>query len=151
MQRIAPPLNVAALRRVLQRRREISAAYLYGSYATGRPNPHSDVDIAVVLRERCGRRATRPGPTYEVDLGNALGAAIGHDRVEVVVLNDAPPLLAWEAVRRGRRIYARDGDAVRRFELRVRQRYLDTAHLRAIQDQHLRSIVARGFSKAVGR
>lgn len=151
MQRVRPHLNVAALRRVLQRRPEIVATYLYGSYATGRPNRQSDVDIAVVLRELRGRLAAAPGPTYEVDLANELGAAISHDRVEVVILNDAPPLLAWEAVRRGRRIFARDVRAIRRFELRTRQRYLDTAHLRAIQDHYLQAIVAKGFSKAVGR
>jgi predicted nucleotidyltransferase len=151
MQRPRSQLNIAALRRVVQHRPEIVAAYLYGSYATGRPNRHSDVDIAIILRERGGHLATEPGPTYEVDLANQLGAAIGHDRVEVVILNDAPPLLAREAVRRGKRIFARDVHAARRFELRTRHRYIDTAHLRAIQDHYLRVIVAKGFSKAVGR
>jgi predicted nucleotidyltransferase len=151
MLRVRPRLNVAALRRVIQRHPEILAAYLYGSYATGRPNRQSDVDIAVVLREQRGRLATEPNAAYEVDLANELGTAIGHARVEVVILNDAPPLLAWEAVRRGRRIFARDVHAVRRFELRTRQRYLDTAHLRAIQDHYLQRIVDQGFSRAVGR
>jgi len=147
---IRPQLKAAALRRVLQRHPEIVAAYLYGSYAAGHPNRQSDVDIAVVLRERRRRRA-QPEATYEVDLANELGAAIHHERVEVVVLNDAPPLLAWEAVRRGRRLLARTPGTVRRFELRTRQRYLDTAHLRAIQDHYLQAIIAKGFSKAVGR
>ena len=35
-------------------------------------------------------------------------------------------------------------------ELRVHQRYLDTEHLRAIQDAHLERIIASGFSKAAG-
>ncbi len=151
MPRVRAKLDVAALRRVLQRRPEIVAAYLYGSYATGRPNRQSDVDIAVVLREQRGRLAAAPGATYEVDLGNELGAAVGHDRVEVVILNEAPPLLAWEAVRHGYRLLARAPRTVCRFELRTRQRYLDTAHLRAIQDHYLQAIVAKGFSKAVGR
>jgi len=150
MPRKHPQLNVAGLQRVLQRRPEIVAAYLYGSYAVGRPNRHSDVDIAVVLREQRGRLAAEPGATYEVDLANELGAAIGHDRVEVVVLNDAPSLLAFEAIRRGHRLIARPPRTVRRFELRTRQRYLDTAHLRRIQDHYLRNIVDKGFSKAVG-
>jgi predicted nucleotidyltransferase len=151
MPRGGSQLNLAALRRVLQGRREIVAAYLYGSNVTGRPNRHSDVDIGVVLRERRGHLAVAPGTTYEVDLANALGAAIGHDAVEVVILNEAPPLLAWEAVRHGERLFARAPRTVCRFELRTRQRYLDTVHLRAIQDHYLEAIVARGFSKAVAQ
>jgi len=127
------------------------AAYLYGSYASGRPNRQSDVDVAVLLRERGGQLARPLSATYEVDLANELGAALGHGRVEVVLLNDAPPLLAWEAVRRGHRLASRNTHVVRRFELRTHQRYLDTAHLRAIQDSYLHRIVAHGFSKAVGR
>ena len=91
-----------------------------------------------------------PDATYEVDLANKLGAAIGHDRVEVVVLNRAPSLLAFEAVRRGHRLFARAPRSVRRFELRTHERYLDTAHLRQIQDHYLQEIVDKGFSRAVG-
>jgi len=38
-----------------------------------------------------------------------------------------------------------------RFELRTRQRYLDTVSLRAIQDHYLDRIIRRGFSKALAR
>jgi hypothetical protein len=66
-----------------------------------------------------------------------------------VVLNRASPLLAWEAVRRGRRVFECGRRAVIAHEAAVRRRYLDTAPLRAIQDRYLDEIVRRGFSKAV--
>jgi predicted nucleotidyltransferase len=143
-------LELRAAQRVLRGHAEIIAAYVYGSYALGRPRPHSDVDVAVLLRERGGRPVCGLPPTYEVDLSNELGRALGHPRVEVIVLNGAAPLLAREVLR-GRRFYVRAPRTVARQELRIRQRYLDTAHLRAIQDHYLDAIIRRGFSKAVGQ
>jgi hypothetical protein len=86
---------------------------------------------------------------YEVDLALEIETATGFPRVEVVVLSRASPLLAWEAVRRGRRVFARSRGAAIAHETAVRRRYLDTAPLRAIQDRYLDEIVRRGFSRAV--
>ena len=41
------PLQPRAARRVLRDHTEIIAAYVYGSYALGRPRPHNDLDKAV--------------------------------------------------------------------------------------------------------
>ncbi len=139
-------VDLSAVGRVCAKRREIDAAYVYGSYARGRPNRHSDLDVAVFVRAgRAGR--LRLPPDYELALAAAINGATGHPRVEVVVLNEAPPLLAWEAVRKGRRLFGR-APAVIAHETRARQRYLDTAPLRAIQDRYLDEIVRRGFSRA---
>ena len=143
-------LDLQTVRRVLRGHPEILAAYLYGSYAKGCPRADSDVDIAVLLRERRGRLAGKMPASYEVDLGNAIGTALNRSGVEVIVLNHATPLLAREAIR-GQRFFTRDARVIARYEVRVRQRYLDTAHLRAIQDQYLDAIISRGFSKAVSR
>ena len=134
----------------MRARPEILAAYLYGSHAKGRAGTQSDVDIAVLLEERRGRVATTLAPTYEADLANALGAALRRSPVEVVVLNISPPLLAREVLRGGR-FFARAPRMVARYEYRLRQRFLDTAHLRIIQDHYLDGIIRRGFSKAVTR
>ncbi len=142
-------IDRAALRRVLRQHAEVIAAYVYGSYARGCPRRESDLDLAVLLREKRGRLVSRLQSTYEVDLGGEVGSAIGHPRVEVVILNLAAPLLAWEIVRHGQRLFARRRHAVLEYELRLRQRYLDTQRLRAIQDQYLSAIIRAGFSKAV--
>jgi predicted nucleotidyltransferase len=140
-------LDLQCAGRVLESRPEILAAYLYGSYAKGRPGAQSDVDIAVLLRERRGRVVRLP-PTYEVDLANAVSVAVVCSPVEVIVLNIAPPLLAREVLR-GRRFFTREPCTVMQQEYRIRQRYLDSAHLRAIQDHYLDAVIRSGFSKAV--
>ena len=139
------------LRRVFRRRPEIVAAYLYGSHAQGRAGRHSDVDIGILLQEQRGRPEIRIAPTYEVDVAGEIAGIVGDERIEVVILNSAPPLLAHEATRHGHRLFVRRSRPVMRFELRARQRYLDTVSLRAIQDHYLDRIIRRGFSKALAR
>jgi predicted nucleotidyltransferase len=143
------PLNLRRAARVVESHPEALAAYLYGSHAKGHSGRQSDIDIAVLVRERRGRIRRLP-PTYEADLANRFAAALRRSPVEVVVLNTAPPLLAREVLR-GHRFFTREPQTVMRHEYRIRQQYLDTAHLRAIQDHYLDAIIRRGFSKAVSR
>jgi hypothetical protein len=142
-------LDEDAFRRALEDRAEVDAAYVFGSHARGHPNRLSDLDVGVFVDKRKLARRALPD-AYEVDLALRIETETGIRRVEVVVLNDASPLLAWEAVRRGRRLFARGRRAVIAHEAAVRRRYLDTAPLRAIQDRYLDVIVRRGFSRAVG-
>ena len=85
---------------------EIASVYLFGSYADGRAHRESDVDIGVVMsREILPTRKER----FEASLrlGTMLGEAFSVDRVDLVVLNDAPPLIGRRIVTDGRRIYCR--------------------------------------------
>ena len=90
--------------RVLEPRREILEAYLFGSAAIGAAQPHSDLDVAVCIADP--RPASPSG--YAADLAAALMAALGVPRVDVVVLDDAPPLLHHRVLRDGVRILSRD-------------------------------------------
>ena len=90
---MAPDVSVIhrAIARSVSKRREIQAAYLFGSAASGRTRTDSDLDLAVLL--------TRPisasrSLDYRLKLMTDLGAALHRSDVDVVILNDAPPLLA---------------------------------------------------------
>jgi predicted nucleotidyltransferase len=89
------------------------SAYLFGSHARGHPHRESDVDIAVLLE-----RAAFPTPRERFDervrLTAVLGAGPAHP-VDVVVLNDAPPLLGRRIVTEGRRVLCRDDEADRAY------------------------------------
>jgi hypothetical protein len=64
--------------------------------------------------------------------------------VDVVILNDAPPLLAYEGViRSGRLLFEKDKLARIQFEVRAFQEYLDTAPLRKVQNRYLKEAIHR--------
>jgi predicted nucleotidyltransferase len=113
---------LAKLRAHLAPRTEVLEAYLFGSAATGSTQPHSDVDVAVYLSD------PRPLPSrfgYAADLTTDLMRALGTDRVDVVILNEAPPLLYHRVLRDGARILARDLRATTTREGRALSRYCD--------------------------
>lgn len=111
--------RIAAL---LAPREEVLEAYLFGSRATGRDQPHSDVDIAVYVDER---RAARGGFGYAAELTTALMSGLGTNDVDVVVLNRAPPALYHRVLRDGQRILARDLRATTTREGYALSRYCD--------------------------
>ncbi|MGI8945173.1 MAG: type VII toxin-antitoxin system MntA family adenylyltransferase antitoxin [Thermoleophilaceae bacterium] len=109
-------------------REPVVAASLFGSQATGRPGPLSDVDIAVWLDPAL---AAADRAQTRLDLVGAAAATLDTGEVDVVILNDAPPLLCHRAARDGRRILDREPRARVRLETASLLEYLDTAPLRA--------------------
>lgn len=109
----------------------VRAVYGFGSRARGEAGPRSDVDIAVWLD-------ARPSLREQMQLRADVVRELGRDDVDLVVLNGAPPLLRYEVVAGGRRLFARDGEAADAFEHRCIMEYLDTAHLRAQQQRIMR-------------
>jgi len=90
----------------------VAAAFLFGSRATGRARADSDIDVAVLLDP-----APRPDEAYAVR-STLLAALAGHlatERVDLVVLNDAPPALAFRVLREGRLSFRRDPVVLHRF------------------------------------
>lgn len=90
------------------------AVYLFGSHAAGRPHRESDVDVGVLLPwDRYPR--SRDRFDARVELAAWLEAELEGLPVDVVVLNDAPPLLARHIVTRGMRAFCRDEESAHAF------------------------------------
>lgn len=135
--------TLASVRRAIVRcvalRPEIHAAYVFGSVAAGRARADSDVDVAVLVDE-----TIRPSRMlkYRLQLMADLGAALHRRDVEVVVLNEAPPLLAHRVLSQGTLVFERSRAARVRFQVRTAARYLD---LIPMFETHIR------YSKALAR
>jgi predicted nucleotidyltransferase len=101
------------------------AAYAFGSHAEGRAHRESDLDVGVLLatarfpsrRERFDRG---------IEIAAALGCTLGMQDVDIVVLNDAPPLLARRIVLDGVRLFCGDPERTHAF---VRDTQLRAADL----------------------
>lgn len=127
---VVPPVDDAARTRLaaaLDVPRVLSAL-LYGSQVTGKAGPLSDVDVAVWLDPELTQ-----SKRYQLQLRLMVLAseALGTDEVQVVILNDATPLLRHRAMRDGIRLLDTDPRARIRLETRALLEYLDTAPLRA--------------------
>ncbi len=108
-----------AIRTVLAADTRIAYARLFGSAATNHGTPFSDVDIAIGLEEHTtlDRRAVGELIT---DLERATGRP-----VDLVLLDEAPPALAYRVFRDGRLVFEADHTALVRREAQAILAYLD--------------------------
>lgn len=119
---------------------DVASAYLFGSVAEGRAHRESDVDLAVLLA--WAPHATR-AERFEAGiwLAGRVQASLGRS-VDVVVLNDAPPLLGRHVITRGRRIACNDPRADHSYVRDVQLRAADLEPwLRRMRELKLRAIL----------
>jgi predicted nucleotidyltransferase len=91
---------------------EIQAAYVFGSVVAGRARQNSDLDVAVLV----DHRVTAQGMLkYRLKLMADLGSALHRSDVEVVILNQASPLLAHRVLSRGSLVFERSASERVRF------------------------------------
>ncbi len=102
----------------------VASVYIFGSHAAGRAHRESDVDVGVLLS--WDRYPTR-GQRFEarVRLGSELIHQLKCNEVDVVILNDAPPLFARRIVWEGVRAFVGDAAADRNFLRDVQLRAAD--------------------------
>jgi uncharacterized protein len=133
------------LRERLARRPEILEAYFFGSHARGEAAAHSDLDVAVYI----DREHLPPAPFgYVAELTGELMAGLGFDRLDVVILNDAPPLLYHRVLRDGERLLSRDLAATTTREGYALSRYCDyLPQLRKIDRELARRLADGSFGR----
>jgi predicted nucleotidyltransferase len=116
---------------------DVRFAFLFGSRAGGSRRPDSDWDLAVYLSD-----ALDPGQRAAVR--DRLVAALEPEfPVDLVVLNEAPPLLAHRAIQ-GERVLMRGEPAFVRFAVRTLAASGDEAHWRELHARERRRRIERG-------
>ncbi|MBW2525765.1 MAG: nucleotidyltransferase domain-containing protein [Deltaproteobacteria bacterium] len=121
----------------LAERPELELVVLFGSHAEGRARTESDVDLAVVADDGCMLEQLR------LDIIQVLGT----DRIDLIDLRRAPPLLQMAVAKRGTVIHARDPAAFARFASLAVRRYNDTRKLRVERARGLAEFLAeRGLT-----
>ena len=121
----------------------VNFAYLFGSTVRGDANKLSDVDIAVMLDESLSKKDMF---NKELDLISELTCVIKSDKIDLVVLNDAPLLLKFNIIKNG---HVLESDEKKRiaFETGVMSRYLDEQYyLKRHNDMTLQRIARSGFA-----
>ena len=114
-------------------RDNVRLVYLFGSLTQDRPA--HDVDLAIL---------TQGEPAYR--LYQAIADCLGTERLDLVDLRRAPPVLRFQIVRAGRPIYVADEREHEQFVLDTLHLYRDTAPLRRQQRELLRKRIAKWSS-----
>lgn len=117
--------------RVLAADDRVLAVYGFGSRARNEQGPHSDVDLAVLVGQKLSLKE-------ELQLRAQVVEELQSDNVDLVILNLAPPLLRYEVVAAGCRLFASDEEQADEFEHRAAMECFDTAHLRQVQQRYAR-------------
>lgn len=83
--------------------KHVEAVYLFGSQASQKSSPRSDIDIGVIL----GRKF--PEENYFEARLKWMGelSSLLNREADVVIVNEASSVLAYQVLRYGRRIYER--------------------------------------------
>jgi predicted nucleotidyltransferase len=116
----------------------VVAAFLFGSLASGRAGPLSDVDVGLLLRDPrdservCGRTM------------DELCRRLKTSRVQVVSLAGMPPPVRYRVIRDGVLVVSRDAAVVERFVADTVRHYLDFQPLRDRAFETMRSAILSG-------
>ena len=124
---------IEVVRGALEPDSRIAYALVFGSAARGTSRARSDVDVALGLV--AGARLS----TLDIgDLASRLEAAVGRP-VDLVLLDEAPPGLAYRAFRDGQVVFARDRRAMSERKARAILEYLD---FRPVEEACSRGVLA---------
>ena len=109
---------ISLLLPLLKSDERIVAAYLFGSRASEEESLSSDIDIAVFTSDDFSWE------NYYTLYGE-LTKKLRSDRIDVVWLNKAEPILSFEVVKSGRVLFFHDADMLNEFELKAKKKYYD--------------------------
>jgi len=115
-------LEIDEVKAFIKAQENVRVAYLFGSLAKGRASHLSDVDIAVLLDGRLDKQES-----FDLKLGliNGISSILKTDRLDVVVMNNAPLLLNYNIIREGKILDSKDEGERVMFETHILSRYLD--------------------------
>ncbi len=133
--------TIKTLQDVLVAKDEIVFAYLFGSVAKETNNRLSDVDVAVYIDKKNMPASGSFG--YKSELLAEIENMI-HQKIDLVILNEAPLFLAYNVIKQGKLILCHDESERVDFHFRVMRDYLDFQPLISIQNDYLKERLKNG-------
>jgi len=101
---------------------QVLFAYIFGSQASGNIGKLSDIDIAVYFNENMSKSAMF---NRKLRIMAEFSLLLKRDDIDVVILNDAYPLLEHRIIKQGEVIFSSDEKKRIDYEVKAVMRYLD--------------------------
>ena len=121
----------------------IILAYLFGSTVRGDAGRLSDVDIGVLLDENLSKKDRFD---LELRLMGEIAVLINKNKIDLIVLNEAPLLLAYNIIKDGIILKSSETERVR-FETKLLSMYLDEKYyIKRHTEETLKRIAEVGFA-----
>ena len=108
----------------LQADKEICVAIFFGSEAQKMANPESDIDIAL-LNNAWKKPSGIDLMQFQQNLTDLM-----QQQVDIVVLNDASPIIAMQAIKNGIPLFIRNQKEYQKFEITLITDYADLKKMR---------------------
>ena len=118
-------------------------AYLFGSTVRGDAGRLSDVDIGVMLDEKLSKKDRFD---LELKMMGEIAILIKKNKIDLIVLNEAPLLLAYNIIKSGTILKSDETDRVK-FETKILSMYMDERYyIKRHTEETLKRIAEVGFS-----
>jgi predicted nucleotidyltransferase len=127
----------------LSKQEHVKLAYLFGSVAEGKKGKLSDVDLAVFLDESLSKPDRF---NLQLKLIYELTGIMKTDKVDLVIMNDAPLSLNYEIIKANHPLLVEDEGKKIDFEHRILSRYLDRRYYeKRWAAEFLKKVAKRGI------
>jgi len=121
----------------------VIVVYLFGSTVRSDAGRLSDVDIGVLVDENLSKNARFD---LELKLMGEIAGLIKKNKIDLIVLNEAPLLLAYNIIKDGIILKSDEVERVR-FETKILSMYLDEKYyIKRHTDETLKRIAEVGFA-----
>ncbi len=131
-------------------RKEVLLVYLFGSCLRENIDRAHDIDIAILVDPVIFKRLDKEKPYgYEAELIAELIRLLKYNEVDLVLLNKASPLLAYEVIHHGKLLSCPSEEVRVQFEISSLKRHADTKYLRSIKRFYSELRAEKGLSAYV--
>lgn len=134
--------KIPKLINALQKWDDVIALFFFGSLATGKLKPLSDLDMALLLN---GHMSKDKLFSRELDLIGLISGELGTEEIDLIILNTAPLRFAYQIFRSGKKIFVKDQKKLADFQEEVIKKYIDFKYYREQFDQEfLKGLLGHG-------
>jgi len=127
----------------LSKQERVKLAYLFGSVAEGKEGKLSDIDLAVFLDESLSKKERF---NLQLKLMSEMSSILKTDKVDLIVMNDAPLSLNYEIIKANHPLLVRDKGEKIDFEHGILSRYLDRRYYeKRWAAEFLKKVAERGI------
>jgi hypothetical protein len=135
--------EIVQITTAMKKLKMVRAVYLFGSTVTGNTGPLSDIDIAVLLDKNVTRKECS---NLKLKLIAEFTDIFKSDKIDLVILNDAPVQLTFEIISKGRIIFGKH-EEIAEFEAKASSYYHD---MKFYIDRYTEEIIKRTAERGFG-